>query len=731
MIKIKYFVSTSFVLLLFILFAATPVVLALMQKISVEDLTKEADVIVIGDIKEVESRLSLGRTPINTYVTISVENYIKGSAGAATQINSCTTISSPGEYVLAQDIINSTSGACIKITSSSVVFDGAGHTIDGVDSFTKAIPSYGVHVNNPAETPRNVTVKNLKLTDWDSGIFYEGAAYGIITNNTAYSNDIGIYLFSSGSITLTSNIGSLNEKNGFFFYTSSYNTLINNTVSSNCRNGIYLDSSGGNTLTSNKASSNSESGIRLDSSVKNTLAGNTAGSNGENGIYLAPLSNNNTLTGNTANSNHYGIILGDSHNNIIADNNALYNSYSGIYLGASSDNTLSNNSESSTGSETDRSSGYDSLSNACSDSTYLSGKNISAEGIQITINGSRVESSFDSKIRKAPNPRYISTEDYSKTLTGGELLRTAFNDSRIEQLLEHVSKNNKVPRERLNISNANMFVYRYLGQNTTQYSDSMIENPFWVVEVQDNESNRVYEVYIQDGTSIHKGRIMTDEKSQELALHFKKYGKMEWDLYNALANMKGEDRINVIVWPVVVYPPGFDSDDYIPETTVEYFMQIKSYDFMILDPLMYSADLPKDLIRELGQRKDMENMIIGQKVGENTRVVMRIKPTIVDAEIKLLEKFILDKTADITFMKPVFFVNGLTKDTVLELNNRTDVSNIAMQHTFHESAQEENDTREGRIERNDSDTTSPEAPGFSAVIAVISLLVVTMRRRKI
>jgi len=80
----KKFVRASFVLLLFILFAATPVVSALMVKISMEDLTKEADVIVIGDIKEVESRWSLGRTTINTYVTLSVENYIKGGEGQET-----------------------------------------------------------------------------------------------------------------------------------------------------------------------------------------------------------------------------------------------------------------------------------------------------------------------------------------------------------------------------------------------------------------------------------------------------------------------------------------------------------------------------------------------------------------------------------------------------------------------------------------------------------------------
>lgn len=75
----KKFMRASFVLLLLILFAITPEVSALMAKISPEDLSREADVIVIGDIKEVESRWSLGRTAINTYATLSVEKYIKGT----------------------------------------------------------------------------------------------------------------------------------------------------------------------------------------------------------------------------------------------------------------------------------------------------------------------------------------------------------------------------------------------------------------------------------------------------------------------------------------------------------------------------------------------------------------------------------------------------------------------------------------------------------------------------
>ena len=65
-----------------------------------------------------------------------------GGVSASTPINSCTTISSPGTYMLNQNIINSSASTCIAIISSDVVFDGAGYTIDGVD----AVSTFGVYV---------------------------------------------------------------------------------------------------------------------------------------------------------------------------------------------------------------------------------------------------------------------------------------------------------------------------------------------------------------------------------------------------------------------------------------------------------------------------------------------------------------------------------------------------------------------------------------------------------
>ena len=89
-----------------------------------------------------------------------------GGAGAATPISACTKISSPGEYILTQNIINSTINTCIAITSSNVIFDGAGYTI------ASTYGTYGVYVYNSTNTLMNVTVLNLIVMDWSFGIFY-------------------------------------------------------------------------------------------------------------------------------------------------------------------------------------------------------------------------------------------------------------------------------------------------------------------------------------------------------------------------------------------------------------------------------------------------------------------------------------------------------------------------------------------------------------------------------
>ena len=142
------------------------------------------------------------------------------------QINFCTRISSPGEYVLTQDIINSGVTGCINITSSDVIFDGAGYTVDG-----NGLTNYGLYARNV----NNITIKNLVIQEWNS------QAVNIVnSNNNNFSNITvksgnydGFYLQNSNN-NILKNISALNTGHvGFTFDSSQGNDLNGATLQNN------------------------------------------------------------------------------------------------------------------------------------------------------------------------------------------------------------------------------------------------------------------------------------------------------------------------------------------------------------------------------------------------------------------------------------------------------------------------------------------------------------------
>jgi len=228
-------------------------------------------------------------------------------------------ITAPGYYILNVSVSDFNPTAygvnyAIKINASNVVLDGTGHTIDGADDWS----SYGIYVYSVT----NVTVKNIEVTDWYYGIYYDHVQNGSIINTIANSN----------------------QEDGIVLRYSSYNTLVNDTANYNIVSGFRLEYSSYNILLNNNASSNYglTSGIDLHYSNGNTLSGNTVSSNGGDGITVTH-SINNTLTGNIITSNDWGILLWASYKNSII-NNTITNDDGGIYLYyGSSNNMIYNN----------------------------------------------------------------------------------------------------------------------------------------------------------------------------------------------------------------------------------------------------------------------------------------------------------------------------------------------------------------------------------------------------
>jgi len=149
--------------------------------------------------------------------------FLAGSAGMRqpTFISSCTTIDSPGMYVLTQDI-DSTLDTCIEINSSDVVLNGDGYKLRGSGIGDGVVVSAG----------NNVTIKNLFILDFANGIVIDGGTGHNVSVNYLADNDVGIYL-SSGSTDTTINNNQIDNNLVGIVADSSGNKIYHNIIFDN------------------------------------------------------------------------------------------------------------------------------------------------------------------------------------------------------------------------------------------------------------------------------------------------------------------------------------------------------------------------------------------------------------------------------------------------------------------------------------------------------------------
>ncbi|MFC6940263.1 PKD domain-containing protein, partial [Salinirubellus sp. GCM10025818] len=185
------------------------------------------------------------------------------------QIDSCGVIDRPGTYTLTTDIQDSSDTPCLQVTTSDVVIDGAGHTIDG-DTSANGSAHVGVLVEQPGtepETVRNVTVEDLTLTEWNTGIAYRRVADGQVRNNVVSDSITGIQLFGTTANTghtVTDNTV-YDTRRGIAIEGTTDSLFTNNNVSGNYE-GLYLLGASGNTIRNHVLESNTRRAIQLDGS---------------------------------------------------------------------------------------------------------------------------------------------------------------------------------------------------------------------------------------------------------------------------------------------------------------------------------------------------------------------------------------------------------------------------------------------------------------------------------
>jgi parallel beta-helix repeat protein len=218
----------------------------------------------------------------------------------------------------------------IVVEKNNIIIDGASFTMEGQGE------GYGIDLSNRS----HVTVKNVRITDFNTGIKLASSNNNNITGNDLFNNTGGIFVYSSNSNVITNNRIFANANNGISITLSNNNTIAENYLSTDTIYGITLAYSCNNTLTHNNITDNSN-GIHIHSSSDNNLLiGNNVSTN-SNGVYLRYASKNTIITNNLYN-NDYGIRLFNAHNNTYIKNNISNNS-EGTSVEASRNNVIFHN----------------------------------------------------------------------------------------------------------------------------------------------------------------------------------------------------------------------------------------------------------------------------------------------------------------------------------------------------------------------------------------------------
>jgi hypothetical protein len=290
------------------------------------------------------------------------------SAGAATAITECMTLSTfGGAYVLANDLA-SCGGTCLEVANDRITIDLAGHTIAGpLDERNQGLCSdagVGAGITTDSGTARQVTtIKNGTITGFfGDGINLDLSTRNLILNLTSSFNSGGgifvgarslvkgcVIADNGGNGITIGDFGQIQDceitgNAGGFGIFGGHHMLVKDNIVSGNQLGINVGDFG--TVTYNESSKNTFRG--LFSGNRSLVTGNTTNENGigydEAGIATGGLS---SVTYNFSNQNGGGgidVALGgpfEGTRSLVTGN--ITNRNGGIGVAASCPSTVTNN----------------------------------------------------------------------------------------------------------------------------------------------------------------------------------------------------------------------------------------------------------------------------------------------------------------------------------------------------------------------------------------------------
>ncbi|MFZ7137738.1 MAG: NosD domain-containing protein [archaeon] len=239
----------------------------------------------------------------------------------------------------------------LVVEKDDITVDGAGYILQGNGIKT------GINLSNRT----NVTITNLEVKNFTSGIHFSGTAYCNVSGNNILENKNGIHVWGNSNYnTISQNIITFN-RDGIMVIMQSFlnNNITENVITNNYEYGVHFLFSYNNTISGNEIADN-ECGVILEHCSNNVFRNNRLNNNNES-FYLVyhDLSDgfNDVDTSNTVDKKpiYYGvnqqnrIVPSDAGyaclincSNIVAQNLNLVNSPHGILVASTTDSLIKN-----------------------------------------------------------------------------------------------------------------------------------------------------------------------------------------------------------------------------------------------------------------------------------------------------------------------------------------------------------------------------------------------------
>lgn len=280
---------------------------------------------------------------VKSYVAVSLAFLTVLSAGGAvvpvgatthadsrSHIDTCTTITDPGQYELTADINgtpNAGRRACIVIRSGNVTLDGNDHIVGPADRDSIFVGT-DVPGSRTAERLPNVTVRNIVVT---ADVELYRTPQATIRNVTAQGAMPQIDLdHANRSVVKDNTVSGTSERGANIgLFVADESVVANNTVinrdehgrSAVPRSGISVWLSEGVTVRNNIVRSTA-TGLHVRSVTNSTFANNTATGSPERALAVTRGSQGNVFENTVVSDSTFGVVVSDSSDNTLRNTTA-------------------------------------------------------------------------------------------------------------------------------------------------------------------------------------------------------------------------------------------------------------------------------------------------------------------------------------------------------------------------------------------------------------------------